>query len=1313
MWAARGPPRILRSKANAIVCTSADGAWKADVSMDTIQLRSYHQLDDYPMEKIIERPIVRPIAAAFKSPHASHLVVLTETTLEMYYCSLEHSTGIVLTFATSITLGTKGVEVTSALATNEQHVFIGTSLGRLMVFQWADLRAGGHYVAPIEVLTHRPSSPLQIEDKLSCVVSLSCSSATYVLTSLVFVCVCFENGLAILMSFSPAQLRLEEIVWLNEAEEFLMNASACQIDREASLVAIGTTASITTLIRLKHKRQIVHTDGRSGDSNVPFHPVEWNVHTTLSLSLWGYTSDDLGPVSSLAFTDDGRAISTGFALRGMAVFSTDGCKLMSTLPQQHVAKDNELLKYGVQSMQWTNGSSTLVISPRLGNNTPPPSTTEANPVDPMPYYSIVNVQLLKEKDGLCLSLAGEPRQCGAWVRSEAPFVPQPSDGQPGPAERSGAIQAGDLIVALNGQAVAHLTFDQIVAMVKDLPVDTLVILTFLRISFEKAFSLATLALQSHKFCAQHGLVLNEDQAVWEYALRLQATNGDCSVDKPSLFSFEERAKFDGWMALQGLPSSIAVHRYIKHYLSCFSSDNWQPVDAMDKLLAFHNPTSSLDNIPTALPTVVLVDFARSVLPMGKSDLHLLESTRIHTIAANCNNDPCGVLSSVSIAVPSTYANQNHPMQLLSVAESTLAVAGSRGLAIYNKKKGSWVCFGNVHEEQAFRTVAMDWWREEALVALVVEDDLLLLDVYPRNHLGSSSRCCRLVLPPTEIFYAVCVDERNVFCLSLKQMLAYSIETSGSIDQGNFSFQIAFDRSESLPLCNAMVGQAHFFAAVPRLDRRFLQKDDGNAWFAGLFGIFSIDQAQQQLLPRFIMLDTIGGLYVWDPETKSQTLLASDVSHISTWIGPQELPRPSQLMYGLYGPKGFKAWWPLFDSVDFLLSERQANPLSALRQFLLVNDPHRARRLQATPAAPVDEKTYYSILFEYGISLEIANNQGQAIEKEASPFCVMIDPVLKFNPEVELVGIHNSFGVLIGAFQDQYVGVYDIAARVQPFLHSVLTLLIVQKQSSLARKIVKVMESRLGLTTPTKELVLVTALDNCFRQIWPASVVERTLHLLQDPENEMETYCEIVANVARKVEPNRLPLLFPLAGDPSTLLQLCRQRNEVRTAANFLLCLDESVNAPVVNRTRTNSFAQFQSRSAMAFELVVDCVECDEDGLALQLIRVARGWEPEHYYHGSQQYDRYIDEQLGKYAFQMLVQYRFDKVVWLVTQTQVPLPLLFGEELGIRSENLPMIQERLQVLLSSKELSILHAAVVAAKYEQWAALMERLMKKEAL
>ena len=47
-----------------------------------------------------------------------------------------------------------------------------------------------------------------------------------------------------------------------------------------------------------------------------------------------------------------------------------------------------------------------------------------------------------------------------------------------------------------------------------------------------------------------------------YALYKQATDGDVSGDKPGMFNFVARAKYEAWEGLQGTSAKDAMKRYI-------------------------------------------------------------------------------------------------------------------------------------------------------------------------------------------------------------------------------------------------------------------------------------------------------------------------------------------------------------------------------------------------------------------------------------------------------------------------------------------------------------------------------------------------------------------------------------------------------------------------------------------------------------------------------------------------------------------------------------------------------------------------------
>ncbi len=47
-----------------------------------------------------------------------------------------------------------------------------------------------------------------------------------------------------------------------------------------------------------------------------------------------------------------------------------------------------------------------------------------------------------------------------------------------------------------------------------------------------------------------------------YSLYKQATAGDAKGERPGMFDFVARAKFDAWSAVAGTPPDVAMQRYI-------------------------------------------------------------------------------------------------------------------------------------------------------------------------------------------------------------------------------------------------------------------------------------------------------------------------------------------------------------------------------------------------------------------------------------------------------------------------------------------------------------------------------------------------------------------------------------------------------------------------------------------------------------------------------------------------------------------------------------------------------------------------------
>ncbi|CAM8895898.1 unnamed protein product [Rhodiola kirilowii] len=85
---------------------------------------------------------------------------------------------------------------------------------------------------------------------------------------------------------------------------------------------------------------------------------------SVSLYDWGYTVEDTGCVSCIAWTPDNSAFAVGWKLRGLTVWSVSGCRLMSTIRQiglssvsSPVIKTNQEFKFeplmgGTTLVQW-------------------------------------------------------------------------------------------------------------------------------------------------------------------------------------------------------------------------------------------------------------------------------------------------------------------------------------------------------------------------------------------------------------------------------------------------------------------------------------------------------------------------------------------------------------------------------------------------------------------------------------------------------------------------------------------------------------------------------------------------------------------------------------------------------------------------------------------------------------------------------------------------------------------------------------------------------------------------------------------------
>lgn len=180
-----------------------------------------------------------------------------------------------------------------------------------------------------------PSSSQNLSIKSS-IISLEFS------LSLRLLFVLFSDGQLVLCSTSKKGLKKAESI---KAEKMLGSgdATCASIASEQQILAVGTRRGIVELYDLAESGYLIRS---------------------VSLYDWGYSMDDTGAVSCVAWTPDYSAFAVGWKLRGLTVWSVSGCRLMSTIRQiglssvsSPVVKSNQDCKYepmlsGTSLMQW-------------------------------------------------------------------------------------------------------------------------------------------------------------------------------------------------------------------------------------------------------------------------------------------------------------------------------------------------------------------------------------------------------------------------------------------------------------------------------------------------------------------------------------------------------------------------------------------------------------------------------------------------------------------------------------------------------------------------------------------------------------------------------------------------------------------------------------------------------------------------------------------------------------------------------------------------------------------------------------------------
>ncbi|GAB4844511.1 hypothetical protein Ancab_037890 [Ancistrocladus abbreviatus] len=251
-----------------------------------------------------------------------------------------------------VPFGVKDLTVSNIVCDNK-HLLIGLSNGCLYIISWKGEFYGAFdinfHLGEIDEIVRSNSldngiasggaSVHATDQKLSrasAVVQLEISLPLRMLLVL------YSDGQLLLCSINKRWLKQPEPI---KAERILgtQDAVCTSVAPTQQILAVGTRRGIVELYDLAESPSLIRT---------------------MSLYDWGYSMDDTGPVSCIAWTPDSSSFAVGWKSRGLAVWSVSGCRLMSTFRQvglssvsSPIVKQKQDYKYeplmsGTGLMQW-------------------------------------------------------------------------------------------------------------------------------------------------------------------------------------------------------------------------------------------------------------------------------------------------------------------------------------------------------------------------------------------------------------------------------------------------------------------------------------------------------------------------------------------------------------------------------------------------------------------------------------------------------------------------------------------------------------------------------------------------------------------------------------------------------------------------------------------------------------------------------------------------------------------------------------------------------------------------------------------------
>lgn len=188
-----------------------------------------------------------------------------------------------------------------------------------------------------DVMLHQTRAPSESDDEMDVL------RVSYTATARLLVVV-LRDGCVALVSFPDSGLAGTEqarfLRWIYKPASPVFAAVSAAVQPSGNFIAVG----------LAHGRVAMYSMGSilsSGQSNNSEGPVEGRSdgdggapatrqltpNRVLSLTEWGYSSRLVGAAHVIQWSPNGQVLGVGYALRGMAVWTPSGCRVMCSLRQ--------------------------------------------------------------------------------------------------------------------------------------------------------------------------------------------------------------------------------------------------------------------------------------------------------------------------------------------------------------------------------------------------------------------------------------------------------------------------------------------------------------------------------------------------------------------------------------------------------------------------------------------------------------------------------------------------------------------------------------------------------------------------------------------------------------------------------------------------------------------------------------------------------------------------------------------------------------------------------------------------------------------